>query len=26
VPGRVLGGDTLVAKLRTAYQRFGGTS
>ena len=23
-PGRTLGGDTLVAKLRTAYQRFGG--
>jgi uncharacterized Zn finger protein len=25
-PGKTLGGDTLVAKLRTAYQRFGGTS
>lgn len=25
-PGRVLGGGTLVARLRTAYQRFGGTS
>jgi uncharacterized Zn finger protein len=24
-PGTVLGGSTLVAKLRTAYQRFGGT-
>jgi len=26
VPGSSLGGDTLVAKLRVAYQRFGGTS
>ncbi len=26
VPGRGLGGETLVAKLRVAYQRFGGTS
>jgi uncharacterized Zn finger protein len=25
-PGRILGGHTLLAKLRTAYQRFGGTS
>ncbi len=25
-PGRALGANTLVAKLRTAYQRFGGTS
>jgi uncharacterized Zn finger protein len=25
-PGTILGGATLVAKLRTAYQRFGGTS
>ena len=25
-PGTSLGGDTLVAKLRSAYQRFGGTS
>jgi len=25
-PGTILGGNTLVAKLRTAYQRFGGTS
>ena len=25
-PGTILGGDTLVSKLRIAYQRFGGTS
>lgn len=25
-PGKILGGDALVAKLRTAYQRFGGRS
>lgn len=25
-PGTVLGGDALLARLRTAYQRFGGTS
>lgn len=25
-PGTTLGGDTLVSRLRTAYQRFGGTS
>ena len=25
-PGKILGGDTLLAKLRTAYQRFGGPS
>jgi uncharacterized Zn finger protein len=25
-PGTILGGNTLVSKLRTAYQRFGGTS
>jgi uncharacterized Zn finger protein len=26
MPGTILGGNTLISKLRTAYQRFGGTS